>query len=383
MPQGIAVEHTTAALPTGSESTQNAALRAPLEGLLAAITTSGAAQAATLRVRDEQAGSLKLLGAAHVPREFSQRLTVMDESCGACGEATQTNREVCRDETCKCARAIGAADGASGQVRVIPLRHGDRACGVLTLFGGAGRDGHADVFAMLPALGELLGLALENGRASEEKLVASLAHERHLLANEIHDALAQNLTSVRIRTSLLQRAVADQDTIRAQDYLEEINASLSVAHARVRELITHFRTEMDPRGLLPALESTIDELRSTSGMKIEFANRVSALDITGEQELQVFYIAREALTNAAKHSRANTIRLSLARWADRYEIEVEDDGIGIEPADAEQHGHFGLNIMRERAHHIGGELAFETCAGHGTRVRLSFPAPRPDLEETA
>ncbi len=383
MPQGIAVEHMQAAAAAGSELAHDAALRVPLEGLLAAITTTGAAQAATLRVRDVQAGSLKLLGAAHVPREFAQRLNIMDDGCGACGEAAQTNRAVCRDENCKCSRAIGAASAEAGQVRVIPLTHGDRACGVLTLFGCTGDEGHAGLFAMLPALGELVGMALQNGRASEEKLVASLAHERHLLANEIHDALAQNLTSVRIRTSLLQRAVADQDTTRAQDYLDEINASLSVAHARVRELITHFRTEMDPRGLLPALESTIEELRSVSGMKIEFANRVSALDITGEQELQVFYIAREALTNAAKHSRANTIRLSLARWADRYELEVEDDGIGIEPADAEQHGHFGLNIMRERAHHIGGELAFESCAGRGTRVRLSFPAPRPDLEETA
>ncbi len=382
MPQGIAIDHAPAELPVHAAA-QPADLRVPLEGLLAAITTTGAARAATLRVHDEPTGGLRLLGAAQVPRDFMQRLTVMEDGCGACGEATHTHREVCREEACKCARAISAEPAQQGLVRVIPLTHGDRACGVLTLFGCADRDGHADLFAMLPALGELLGMALENCRMSDEKLVASLTQERHLLANEIHDALAQNLTSVRIRTSLLRRAVAEHDDARAHDYLDEINASLSVAHARVRELITHFRTEMDPRGLLPALESTIAELRSMSGMKIAFANHVHALDLTGEQELQVFYIAREALTNAAKHSRASEIRLSLARWGDRYELEVEDDGIGIEPADAEQHGHFGLNIMRERARHIGGELAFENRAGHGTRVRLSFPAPRPDQEESA
>ncbi len=381
MPQGIALEHAQTIGPA-TESAQDHALRAPLEGLLAAITTTGAARAATLRVRDESGHQLRLLGAAHVPREFRQRMTVMDDQCGACGEAAHTNHEVCGDESCGCARMIRHDHMPPGHVHVIPLRHGDRARGVLTLFGCADREVHPDLFAMLPAMGELLGLALENCRLSEEKLVATLTHERHLLANEIHDALAQNLTSVRIRTSLLQKAVTDHDTARAQDYLGEINASLSVAHARVRELITHFRTEMDPRGLLPTLESTIAELREVGGMKIVFANRVASLDITGEQELQVYYIVREALTNAVKHSRAHEVRLSLAQWADRYEFEVEDDGIGIEPGDAEQHGHFGLNIMRERAHHIGGELAFESRAGRGTRVRLSFPAPRPDHEET-
>lgn len=367
----------SSAFGTGSE------FRAPLECLLAAITTTGAARAATLRIFSSHDSGLHLLGAARVPKEFRERLDVMDGRCGACGDAAQRNLEVCRDAACKCVQLLDDREEPVSRLRAIPLHHGDHACGVLTLFGCSDRDVHPDLFAMLPALSELLGIALEHCRMSEEKLLASLTQERHLLANEIHDALAQNLASARMRTSLLRHAVQAQDSRRADAYLGEIDDSLSVAHARVRELITHFRTEMDARGLLPALESTINELAELGGIRIVFNNRVRALDLNADQEIQVFYIVREALTNAVKHSGANHVSVSLARWSDRYEIEVEDNGVGIEEHDSGQHGHFGLNIMRERAHRIGGEVVLESLPGRGTRVRLSFPAPSPDPEVAA
>lgn len=381
MPTGIPQENAPAVAQALAVA-QDHALRAPIEGLLAAITATGAARAATVRALDGRCAELRLFGAARVSTEFRARLAVVDGHCGACGEAMALDHEVRGKPGCQCARLLDTPPSAEA-VRVFPLRHGERAYGVLALFGSGEHDIHPDVTAMLPALAELVGLALDNCRMSEEKLVASLAQERLLLANEIHDALAQNLTSMRMRASLLRTAMHHQDLARAENYLSEINASLSVAHARVRELITHFRTEMDPRGLLPALESTIAELGEAGTMKIGFINRVRALDLTAEQELQVFYIVREALTNAVRHSGATEVRLSLARWADRYEFEIEDNGVGIEAHNAEQHGHFGLNIMRERARRIGGRLAIEALAAGGTRVHLSFPVPHPDIEDTA
>lgn len=217
---------------------------------------------------------------------------------------------------------------------------------------------------------------------------AGLVHERHLIANELHDALAQNLTSIRLRTSLVRQAIGSGDDTRAMSGLDEIDRSLAVVHARVRELITHFRTQMDPRGLLHALAQWIEEMNRSGSVHIAFDCRVPELALATEQAQQVFCIVREALTNALKHSQGRRAQVAFARRDTDYEVTVEDDGIGMNPSAGGEHGHFGLNIMRERAVRLGGALEV-SCGGEpgrerGVRVKLRFPvAPRGATSEGA
>jgi two-component system nitrate/nitrite sensor histidine kinase NarX len=228
--------------------------------------------------------------------------------------------------------------------------------------------------ALLPALAEVIGTTLEASRAAQENLRTSLIQERRLIAGEVHDSLAQNLTSARMRSSLLRDAIGSGDQPRAFEYLREIDDSLAHAHARVRELITHFRTQMDPSGLVPALRRTIEELNHVGSIHIDFGCRVGELALSAEQELQVYYIVREALANALKHSGGRNVRLLFERRRGGYEIVVEDDGLGLRATQDGSAGHFGLKIMRERAGRLGGALAVSSPAGGGTRVRLRFPA---------
>ena len=219
-----------------------------------------------------------------------------------------------------------------------------------------------------------------------EELRTRLANERQMIANEVHDSLAQGLTYMRMRMSLLRHAVRQGDSERALKYWGDVDGSLTDAHRRLRELITYFRCRMDAQGLLHALQETSEKFLDRTGVALEFANGVPGLDLPVAREVQVFHIVQEALANVCKHADARHARLTLAPRDGGYEITVEDDGVGMavdlaagERGDA---GHYGITIMRERARRLGGELTVDSAPGAGTRVRLYFPAVDPPTEST-
>jgi two-component system nitrate/nitrite sensor histidine kinase NarX len=141
----------------------------------------------------------------------------------------------------------------------------------------------------------------------------------------------------------------------------------------VRELITHFRCQMDPLGLQHALQVLAGEFTERTGIDLEYSNPVADPAMPLEHELQVFHIVREVLANIAVHSGASLARLRVARENGRYEITIEDNGSGM-PGNTPPEGHYGLTIMRERAQRIGAEIEVESAKGFGTRVRLGLAA---------
>jgi signal transduction histidine kinase len=92
---------------------------------------------------------------------------------------------------------------------------------------------------------------------------------------------------------------------------------------------------------------------------------------------ELYQIAQEALNNALKHARAQTVRVLLDFQESATRLEVSDDGSGFEPAEADRGGGLGLRGMRERAQAIGGTLAVETAPGKGTTVHITVPADSP------
>lgn len=356
--------------------------RAPLEQLLRAIMTLAGADAAAIRHREEDTHQLRLVAAVGMPQSLLDTAFRVADSCGTCGESVARNASRHSAKSCTCAIEISkVTPSATGhRAFVVPLHHRGAACGVLKLFLPTRRKPPQSLAPLLAALGEMVGLSLENGRLMQKNLQASLNHERHILANEVHDSLAQNLVSMRLRTPLLRDAIDQRDDSRAFRYLDELEESLIVSHRRVRTLITHFRSELDPRGLLHALDEAVAGFREMGDIEVEFENHVSCLQLSPEQQLQVFHVVSEALANVMKHAKAEHCRLTIDETDGQYVIAVEDDGIGLaSDLDATtEHGHFGLNIMRERVDQLGGHIAFESEAGAGTRIQLSFPATVPE-----
>jgi two-component system nitrate/nitrite sensor histidine kinase NarX len=202
------------------------------------------------------------------------------------------------------------------------------------------------------------------------------------MANEVHDSLAQSLYYMKMRMSLLAKSVAERDLDRARQYVDDVNHALTTAYGGLRELLGQFRSRLDPDGLVPALAAIAAGYHDKTGVRLAFENNAPALHLSVEQELQVFHIVNEALANVSRHAGAAHARLVLAADEGYCDICVEDDGRGIavpRADDADARGddtHFGIDIMRERAHRIGGDVRVEQRPGRGTRVRLRFPLPR-------
>ena len=309
--------------------------------------------------------------------------------CEQCVESRNPGSDCVREGICGAGESVASekAGPVCRHVVAVPLRYRGNAVGTLDLHFDEQCALPAQTMPLLRATGELIGVALENARLNRESLHASLIGERQMMANEVHDSLAQGLTYMRMRMSMLRDAIRQGDELRAVKYWGDVDDSLTNAHARLRELITCFRSNMDPEGLQHALSDIARAFFDRTGITLRFANRAPDLHLPVGREVQAYHIVQEALANVCNHAKAANVTVSLDRAGDSCEIVVEDDGVGIAsgPANAERNdtGHYGIAIMRERTRRLGGEFSIEPGAGAGTRVRVRFPVVQQQNERTS
>ena len=141
----------------------------------------------------------------------------------------------------------------------------------------------------------------------------------------------------------------------------------------VRRLATDLRPGLlDDLGLQAAVEWQAQEFERRTGMPCALRATVDEA-IDPLVATAIFRILQEALSNVARHSRASRVIVTLEERGDALVLEVQDDGVGIAPADAASARSIGLAGMRERAQLVGGGLSISGAAGAGTTVRLHVP----------
>jgi two-component system nitrate/nitrite sensor histidine kinase NarX len=364
----------TAGLAAGGD------LRQLLDRFLRPIVQIAGAEAGAVRILDPNEHRMLLVGELGLPGDLRDAERSVEHDCGACGVALAGDRLAWSDGATRCARRSEVRLRASGmqQVLAVPLSHRGRVLGLFNLFFGAGREPPADVLALLKAIGDLLGLALDNARLEREHLRATVLAERQAMAADMHDSIGQSLAFAKMRLPLLQDALRSCDQASAQRYFEDVRTAIGQAHASLRGILTQARAPMDPLGLAHALQGCAETFRRRVGIQLDFANEAGALHLHPEQEAQVFHVVQESLTNIARHAGAHHAWLRIqTRPGARLQIVVEDDGAGVTAAAADgaalEGTHYGLEIMRERARRLGGVLTVGARSGGGTRVQLEFP----------
>lgn len=216
-------------------------------------------------------------------------------------------------------------------------------------------------------LSETLALVLDERQRRQRDLAA----ERALLSRELHDSVAQELSYLQIRVSRMASVLDNPERPgEAAEMLQDLKSNLQRANRQVRELISLTRLTMDGRCLNEAIRASVDEFSRRSSCVFELDNRISEQRMGAETELQVLHIIREALANVVRHSHARQVLVCLKELRDRgVEVCIEDDGIGL-PAAADLSGHYGLQMMQERARSISACLTVEPRHPKGTRVCL-------------
>ncbi|MCN9243464.1 sensor histidine kinase [Streptomyces sp. RY43-2] len=210
---------------------------------------------------------------------------------------------------------------------------------------------------------------------------AGVLAERERLAREIHDTLAQGLSSIQLLLRAAERALPDTPR-NATRYVEQARQAAvdNLAEAR------RFVAALTP----PALEGTtlaaaLERLCATTGTR----HRITArFHLTGDpaplptaHEVALLRIAQSALANSVRHAEATTAEVTLSYLGDQVAVDIVDDGQGFDPdrlpvPDPESGG-FGLAAMRARVHALGGSLTIESAPGHGTALAAQLPLDHP------
>lgn len=347
-----------------------------LKRFLEPLLRMAGARAGAVRVITEAGDRMELVSSAGLPDSVVRGECSVQRECGVCGTSVSQGVPVWSADMSACARRTRSDyfGAECRQMLTVPLQHRGRVFGVYNLFFAQGVEPGAAQQAVLKSVGELMGLALNNARLEREHIRDAVTRERQSMAAEVHDSIAQTLAYVKLRMPLLQEAVQQHDESAALRYSGDVRRAVSDAHASLRELLTNFRAPVDPLGLRHALQSSIDEFRSSTGIELAFQDRTAGLELSGIQEAQLFRIVQEALTNIAKHADAHRTWLTIERRGDVVEVLVEDDGQGVPAGEAgARASHYGIDIMRQRAARLGGQVEIGRRDGGGTCVRVCVP----------
>ncbi len=222
-------------------------------------------------------------------------------------------------------------------------------------------------------------VALAQSVASD-RLRSSLAAadtERRRWARELHDETLQGLGGLRL---LLSAALRHDDLEHAQGAMREAVAHIEREAENLRSIITELRpAALDELGLKTALEALLERHQEQNGTEVQGRLELPAI---GDAELEstVYRLVQEALTNVAKHARAENVQVAVAGADGQVSIEVQDDGTGFD-TDTKTEG-FGLVGMRERVSLAGGTLQISS-GERGTLVRVRLPNSASDTARSA
>lgn len=337
------------------------------------------ARAASIRLLDGQ--QTRMVASRGMNADSIEEEKLVDINRCLCGRITQHGGLGIQKglESCNQFLECAIVEGSCSEMVVVPLQYQDRILGVYNLFlARPSSELGKDARDLLSSIGKHLGLAIEKSRLDDNARRLAIMEERNMIGNELHDSLAQSLVSMRLQTKMLGEILHKKDIRSAQSEVQQLNSSIDEAHTSLRELLANFRSRMDERGLLYAVNDMVSSFSQETGINAYFhtGDITEHAGLSPAQEFQAFRIIQEALTNIKKHSNACNVRILFNKQADGgCNILIEDDGLGItdDQSDTSPGEHIGLSVMKERAKALNGRLEIESEAGEGTRIILHVP----------
>lgn len=193
------------------------------------------------------------------------------------------------------------------------------------------------------------------------QLLFAQEEERRRVGRELHDEVGSQLTGA---------LLALQITEKHPEYLGEARKAVVQALEEVRRLSRELRPAvLDDLGLAKALERYLHEYQERTGLQVEA--EIECPHLRESQQIALFRVIQEALTNTARHAKARKVYVGLSAWDKRVRALVADDGQGFDPEQTPTS--VGMVGMRERIELLGGSLNVESAPGQGTRVSFVVP----------
>lgn len=254
------------------------------------------------------------------------------------------------------------------------IRYRQKNIGVFVLFYRVEQTENRALDMLLENLGRHLGAAIENMRLAALDQQMAVAQERNILAQNLHDSIAQTLSFVNLQVQMLDGALKAKNQEQIDDGIRQIKAGVQECYDDVRELLLNFRTRVYKEELDELVKSVLERFERQTRVTTHLTIQNEGSDLTSAQKLQVIFILQEALSNVRKHAHAQTVMVNI-RNNENFEMTVMDDGVGIDPKvlNERKQSLVGLSIMRERAQKVNARIEIESDIDQGTTVRLILP----------
>ena len=218
------------------------------------------------------------------------------------------------------------------------------------------------------------GIAIENARLYEAVQKLAVVEERDRIGRDLHDGIIQNIYGVTLSLEDVQD-LATEDPAEAN---ARVDRAIDALHGTIRDLrnfIFGLRPELvDRTDLVALLGALAEQVRQNSLINVEVRLPESPIDLPAHARAELLQIAREALSNVARHSEGTGAELGISEDGDEIVLAIADNGRGFDPTTAGKGEHYGLANMRDRAVALGGTLQLDTAIGAGTRIIVRIPA---------
>ena len=223
-------------------------------------------------------------------------------------------------------------------------------------------------------------------RRSEDRLRSLLAREhgaeqreRHRIARELHDDLQQRLAAISLELAALRQQVPHDGGV-FEEGLRRATTMTVDAIVATRRIVSGLRPRaLDELGLAAALQQLAKDFTARTRVACDVQVRETpsgAQEMTPVEADCLYRVVQEALQNVEKHARARTVQVRLtAELPGLYELEIVDDGVGLDPQALEKPASLGLLGMEERTRELGGSLEVHNAEGGGTVVRARLSRP--------
>ncbi|MFD5393746.1 sensor histidine kinase [Streptomyces sp. NPDC127097] len=297
------------------------------------------------------------------------------------------------------------------QLHLLPTRWALPAVAATTLAAIAGFGWHTHTLSVGTVLGPALGAAVAvavvlgyealyreseqrrrlieeltatRGELADAEHAAGVLAERERLAREIHDTLAQGLSSIQLLLRAAERALPERPGT-ALGHVRQARTAAVDNLAEARRFVRALSPPDLEAGSLPAaLERLCATTARTSPLAVHCQVSGVPTALPTPHEVALLRIAQSALANTVRHAAAGRVELTLSYMDTEVALDIVDDGTGFVPAEVPAPGSaavpgtgFGLAAMRARARALQGTLVVESAPGEGTAVAVTLPCPAP------
>jgi signal transduction histidine kinase len=217
---------------------------------------------------------------------------------------------------------------------------------------------------------------LEARRDTVRKFQSTIAEERRdermVLAGELHDEVLPPLYKVHLMGQVLKQDLNNGRLLELDDDIPELLEATQVAQSALRGIVGNLRrSSLGPGGLIPTIQAAARQLESAGSPA--FTLELDDVPASREIQLVLYQVAREAMGNAAKYSKASRIAVRLSCFHGDARLVVIDDGVGFDSSLVDRDQHFGLQLVAERVEAIGGRVVVDSGIGRGTTIAAAVP----------